>query len=209
MDLLKKYSNRLKGYSLSNNNNTNNIIYNNKSDYIIENTDKVDETNNNIISVCLKTTDKIDNTPESIDITRSYDTKRDIDKSNYVTDKTPCGDSEGSNPSSGKAESSKAATSDGDINQEATNRGGNSREAKNRDHWGQEMKELVDWFVTIDPGWVRPFNLEPHLRIDDPVKYFASLRRDIAAGPSGARARTGALHDDLRKLKERLKDIKL
>jgi hypothetical protein len=41
----------------------------------------------------------------------------------------------------------------------------------------------------------------PHIHVADPVKFFSSLRREIAAGPGGARARMGTLQSDLRKLK--------
>lgn len=66
--------------------------------------------------------------------------------------------------------------------------------------WFPENQALVDWYMQLDPPEV-PFYLEPHICVVDPVKFFVSLRREIEAGPSGPRARRGALQTDLRKLK--------
>lgn len=66
--------------------------------------------------------------------------------------------------------------------------------------WPPEIQLLINWFLKLDPGSIAPFYLEPHRR-EDPVKFFRSLRRDIAAGPTGPRAKDGALQEDLRKLK--------
>lgn len=67
--------------------------------------------------------------------------------------------------------------------------------------WHPVVQSLMDWFLTLTPP-TEPFYLEPHLRIDDPVKFFESLRREIETGPRGPRARHGALQWDLLKLKE-------
>ncbi len=66
--------------------------------------------------------------------------------------------------------------------------------------WSLEMQSLVVWFM-MQEAPVEPFYLEPHQRVLDPVKFFLSLRQDIAKGPAGARAKYGTLQDDLRKLK--------
>jgi len=69
--------------------------------------------------------------------------------------------------------------------------------------WPPEVQSLVDWFATLkEPP--EPFHLEAHRHIVDPEKFFRSLRQDIKAGPTGARARMGALQSDLRMLKARL-----
>lgn len=43
-----------------------------------------------------------------------------------------------------------------------------------------------------------PFKLNPWTTITDPASWLEGLRHDIAAGTLGARARTGALQEDLR-----------
>jgi len=72
--------------------------------------------------------------------------------------------------------------------------------APGRALWSLEMQSLVEWFM-MQEAPVEPFYLEPHQRVLDPVKYFHSLRQDIATGPTGARAKYGTLQDDLRKLR--------
>jgi hypothetical protein len=67
--------------------------------------------------------------------------------------------------------------------------------------WSLEMQSLVDWFVKLELEGIMPFYLEPHIHVADPVKFFASLRREIETGPRGPRARLGALQADLLKLK--------
>lgn len=66
--------------------------------------------------------------------------------------------------------------------------------------WPPEVQSLVDWFM-IQEAPVQPFLLEPHLRVIDPGKFYAVLRREIHTGPAGPRARLGTLQSDLRKLK--------
>jgi hypothetical protein len=66
--------------------------------------------------------------------------------------------------------------------------------------WPPDVQSLVDWFM-IQGAPVEPFFLEPHLRVEDPGKFFESLRREIETGPIGPRARLGALQWDLRNLK--------
>jgi len=69
--------------------------------------------------------------------------------------------------------------------------------------WPPEVQSLVDWFMKLKPPET-PFYLEDHREIIDPKKFFSSLRRDIEAGPSKPRARTGALQSDLRNLRDKL-----
>jgi hypothetical protein len=68
--------------------------------------------------------------------------------------------------------------------------------------WPPEIQLLINWFLKLDPGSIAPFYLEPHLRIVDPVKFCAALRREIQTGPAGPRAKHGALQEDLWKLKQ-------
>ena len=66
--------------------------------------------------------------------------------------------------------------------------------------WGIEMQELIEWYRAT-PKPTGPFYLENHQHIMDPEKFFSSLRQEIQTGPTGPRARMGALQSDLQKLK--------
>ena len=66
--------------------------------------------------------------------------------------------------------------------------------------WPSDIQFFIDWFLSLAPP-PEPFNLEPHVHVLDPAKYFEALRREIETGPSGPRARMGTLQSDLRKLK--------
>jgi len=66
--------------------------------------------------------------------------------------------------------------------------------------WPSEVQVLMDWFMELESP-VAPFYLEPHRKVIDPEKFFASLRREIQTGPTGPRARMGALQADLRVLR--------
>jgi hypothetical protein len=66
--------------------------------------------------------------------------------------------------------------------------------------WPPEVQSLVDWFLAFDPP-KESFYLVPHLLINNPMKFFQSLRLGIETGPKGPRARRGALQWDLRQLK--------
>jgi hypothetical protein len=69
--------------------------------------------------------------------------------------------------------------------------------------WDREMSELITWFqAALDRLPREPFALHPWARVDAPATFYAALQQDIAAGPRGARARTGALAADLRRLWE-------
>ena len=69
------------------------------------------------------------------------------------------------------------------------------------DSWPLDTKSLIEWFLTQEAP-VEPFLLEPHLRVIDPGKFYAALRREIETGHRGPRARLGTLQSDLWKLKE-------
>ena len=66
-------------------------------------------------------------------------------------------------------------------------------------NWDEEMSVLVDWFFETAPP-AKPFRLKPGVEVENPKKFYEALRKDIAQGVEGARARTGALQDDLRAL---------
>jgi hypothetical protein len=67
--------------------------------------------------------------------------------------------------------------------------------------WPRDDQPLIDWFMALEiPKTIYPFFLEEGIRVLGP-KYFDGLRRDIANGPEGPRARMGVLQSDLRKLK--------
>ena len=65
--------------------------------------------------------------------------------------------------------------------------------------WPAEVKTLLDWFTTA-PTEKAPFQLSACVRVLNADLFYAALRRDIEAGPCGPRARTGAIHGDLRDL---------
>ncbi len=65
--------------------------------------------------------------------------------------------------------------------------------------WGAEMLTLIGWFLGTHPP-VGPFELCRGVTILRPALWWTATRRDIAAGPGGPRARTGALREDLLKL---------
>ena len=65
--------------------------------------------------------------------------------------------------------------------------------------WDEETSALVDWFLTTDlPG--EPFRLRSGVEVTEPKRFYNSLRKDIDQGAEGARARTGALQEDLQHL---------
>ncbi len=65
--------------------------------------------------------------------------------------------------------------------------------------WDGEMAALIEWFLTTSPPR-SPFTLSKAVVVAHPARWWEALRRDIAAGPHGPRARYGALQQDLRRL---------
>ncbi len=65
--------------------------------------------------------------------------------------------------------------------------------------WDSETAALVEWFERT-PAPAQPFQLSPGVFVARPNHFWEALRRDIAAGPNGPRARYGALQEDLRRL---------
>ena len=71
--------------------------------------------------------------------------------------------------------------------------------AKTDKRWDPETAALIQWFLGTEPP-TGPFRLQQAVYIARPDKYWEYLKGDIAAGPSRARGRTGALRDDLQRL---------
>ncbi len=67
------------------------------------------------------------------------------------------------------------------------------------EEWDTETGGLVEWFEHT-PAPAQPFRLAPGVFVARPAHFWEALRRDISASPSGPRARTGALREDLLKL---------
>ena len=67
--------------------------------------------------------------------------------------------------------------------------------------WGAETAALVAWFLGTPPP-PEPFELYRGVTVLRPVLFWESLKGDIAGGPAVARARSGALQKDLRRLTE-------
>ncbi len=65
--------------------------------------------------------------------------------------------------------------------------------------WDPEIAALVEWFERTPPP-AQPFQLSPGVFVARPAHFWEALRRDIAAGPRGARAKYGGLQQDLRRL---------
>jgi hypothetical protein len=66
-----------------------------------------------------------------------------------------------------------------------------------------EMFELVAWFGDHQDRLPHePYDLAPAVKVVDPARFYTALARDIAAGPRAARARTGVLTEELRRLRD-------
>jgi hypothetical protein len=69
--------------------------------------------------------------------------------------------------------------------------------------WSQDMADLIAWFRSaVGRLPLEPFSLSPCAMVSDPARCYAAIELDIAAGPLGPRARTGALQHDLRRLRQ-------
>ena len=69
--------------------------------------------------------------------------------------------------------------------------------------WDAVAAELVTWFQTAgDRLPVEPFDLCSGCRVVEPSRFYASLRSEIATGPTAPRARLGTLQADLRRLQD-------
>ena len=65
--------------------------------------------------------------------------------------------------------------------------------------WTPDERTLLDWFRSA-PIPEAPFQLNGHTHVINADAFYAVLRREIEAGPGGARARYGTLQGDLRDL---------
>ena len=65
--------------------------------------------------------------------------------------------------------------------------------------WNAATATLICWFVLAEPP-PEPFQLRRGVTIADPAEYWKYLHGDLASGPRGARAQTGAFQADLRRL---------
>ena len=65
--------------------------------------------------------------------------------------------------------------------------------------WDAEIATLIEWFLKTPPP-VEPFELHQGVMVLRPVHFWEYLKGDIATGPGKARAFTGALQKDLRRL---------
>jgi hypothetical protein len=68
--------------------------------------------------------------------------------------------------------------------------------------WDEQTSGLIDWFLSTELP-VKPFRLRSGVEVADPLRFYASLKSDIEQGVDGARARTGALQEDLECLFDR------
>jgi hypothetical protein len=68
--------------------------------------------------------------------------------------------------------------------------------------WDEQTAGLIDWFLSASLP-VKPFRLRSGVEVTEPVRFYISLKEDIEQGVKGARARTGALQEDLECLFDR------
>jgi hypothetical protein len=65
--------------------------------------------------------------------------------------------------------------------------------------WPAKVKDLLDWFM-VSPIQEESFQLSTGIHVVNSELFYAALRRDIEVGPTGPRARSGALQDDIKEL---------
>lgn len=66
--------------------------------------------------------------------------------------------------------------------------------------WDSGMARLIEWFLTIEAP-SQPFEISRAVVIQRPDKWWVFIHQDIEQGPSGPRARYGALQNDLGRLR--------
>ena len=77
-----------------------------------------------------------------------------------------------------------------------------ARSADSPASWDADAAELIRWFrANRDRLPVEPFDLCSGCRVVEPARFYASLRSEIATGPTGPRGRLGTLQVDLRRLR--------
>lgn len=69
--------------------------------------------------------------------------------------------------------------------------------------WPETVAEVMAWAGALAPGELPafPFTLRPGVTVTGPT-FLANIQAEVAAGPRGPRARTGALQRDVQKLRE-------
>ena len=65
--------------------------------------------------------------------------------------------------------------------------------------WEDDVLVIIEWLRNPDPP-AEPFRLDQVVSVSDPPLFWRTIKGDIAAGPTGPRARYGAIQDDLRRL---------
>lgn len=65
--------------------------------------------------------------------------------------------------------------------------------------WDAGTAQLIDWFHQTEPP-AKPFQLSAGVTVLDPAIWWRAIGLDIHTGPTGSRARTGALQGDLGRL---------
>lgn len=73
--------------------------------------------------------------------------------------------------------------------------------------WDPDEKNLIAWFAECKNLPHSPYELKAAVTIIDSQKFYDSLRMDIQSGPNSARARYGALQQDLQCLKKITEDL--
>ena len=77
---------------------------------------------------------------------------------------------------------------------------GNEPKSPSTNHaWDAETTALIKWFLSTPPP-SEPFELSPGVTIAHPIKYWAYLRQDIAAGAGRGRSYYGTFEANLRRL---------
>jgi len=73
--------------------------------------------------------------------------------------------------------------------------------------WTKEDKELIDWFLSLPESDYpkTPFFLRRGVRVID---FFTALKEEIARGAEMARAKNGALQDDIKDLRKVIESSK-
>jgi hypothetical protein len=69
--------------------------------------------------------------------------------------------------------------------------------------WDADSQSLIDWYRAHRSRFpASPFKMGPWIRVMEPVRFFAMIDVDIAAGPLGSKAMRGVLQEDLRRLRK-------
>ncbi len=75
-----------------------------------------------------------------------------------------------------------------------------------RKDWLPDEKVIIDQFKALGPA-PAPFQMASWVLVTDPERCFKTLEADIAMGPNGARAFTGALMEELKMYVDHMTDF--